>query len=318
MIIPTAVVVFIIVVIVVNSIIKANKRVVLQGVVACIEYRAASKIAGRIESMSAKEGAMVSAGELLYTLSTPELNNKLQQAAAAKDAAQAADRQVVAGARKQQIDAAYNLYQHAVAGFNLAQKSYTRISNLLTKGVATQQQADEAKAQLEAMRASKDAAYAEYSLTLAGATNDQKAAAAAQVAMAQAAVAEVESYIADSRVVAPVSGQIESIAFHTGELVGVGYPVVTILDLSDLWIEFNIKETMMPKIALGDSFEGYIPAIDSTIQLKVCYISPQADFAIWNATRDKGGFDIRTFKVKMRSDSETVRLRPGMSAIVTL
>ena len=310
--------VFIIVVIVVNSIIKANKRVVLQGVVACIEYRAASKIAGRIESMSAKEGAMVSAGELLYTLSTPELNNKLQQAAAAKDAAQAADRQVVAGARKQQIDAAYNLYQRAVAGFNLAQKSYTRISNLLTKGVATQQQADEARAQLEAMRASKDAAYAEYSLALAGATNDQKAAAAAQVAMAQAAVAEVESYIADSRVVAPVSGQIESIAFHTGELVGVGYPVVTILDLSDLWIEFNIKETMMPKIALGDSFKGYIPAIDSTIQLKVCYISPQADFAIWNATRDKGGIDIRTFKVKMRSDSETVRLRPGMSAIVTL
>ena len=261
---------------------------------------------------------MVSAGELLYTLSTPELNNKLQQAAAAKDAAQAADRQVVAGARKQQIDAAYNLYQRAVAGFNLAQKSYTRISNLLTKGVATQQQADEAKAQLEAMRASKDAAYADYSLALAGATNDQKAAAAAQVAMAQAAVAEVESYIADSRVVAPISGQIESIAFHTGELVGVGYPVVTILDLSDVWIEFNIKETMMPKIALGDSFKGYIPAIDSTIQLKVCYISPQADFAIWNATRDKGGFDIRTFKVKMRSDSETVRLRPGMSAIVTL
>ena len=302
----------------VNSIIKANKSVVLQGVVACIEYRAASKIAGRIESMSAKEGAMVSAGELLYTLSTPELNNKLQQAAAAKDAAQAADRQVVAGARKQQIDAAYNLYQRAVAGFNLAQKSYTRISNLLTKGVATQQQADEAKAQLEAMRASKDAAYAEYSLALAGATNDQKAAAAAQVAMAQAAVAEVESYIADSRVVAPVSGQIESIAFYTGELVGVGYPVVTILDLSDLWIEFNIKETMMPKIALGDSFKGYIPAIDSTIQLKVCYISPQADFAIWNATRDKGGFDIRTFKVKMRSDSETAHLRPGMSAIVTL
>lgn len=313
-----AVVVFIIVVIVVNSIIKANKRVVLQGVVACIEYRAASKIAGRIESMSATDGAMVSAGELLYTLSTPELNNKLQQAAAAKDAAQAADRQVVAGARKQQIDAAYNLYQRAVAGFNLAQKSYTRISNLLTKGVATQQQTDEAKAQLEAMRASKDAAYAEYSLALAGATNDQKAAAAAQVAIAQAAVAEVESYIADSRVVAPVSGQIESIAFHTGELVGVGYPVMTILDLSDVWIEFNIKETMMPKIALGDSFKGYIPAIDSTIQLKVCYISPQADFAIWNATRDKGGFDIRTFKVKMRTDSETSRLRPGMSAIVTL
>lgn len=309
---------FIVVVIVVSSVIKVDQCVILQGVVACTEYRAASKIAGRIESMSAVEGAMVSAGELLYTLSTPELNTKLQQAAAAKDAAQALDRQVIAGARKQQIDAAYNIYQRAIAGYDLAQKSYTRIANLQSKGVATQQQADEAMAQLEAMKASKDAAYAEYSLALAGATSDQKAAAAAQVAMAQAAVAEVESYIADSRVVAPVSGQIQSIAFHTGELAGVGYPVVTILDTNDIWIEFNIKETLMPKMALDKSIECYIPAIDSTAQLKVCYISPQADFAVWNATRDKGGFDIRTFKVKMRTEGDSQQLRPGMSAILTL
>ena len=304
--------------VVISSIIKSNKPTILQGVVACTEYRAASKIAGRIESMSAVEGANVSVGEELYTLSTPELNNKLQQASAAKDAAQALDKQVIAGARKQQIDAAYNLYQRAIAGYDLAQKSYTRIQNLLSKGVATQQQADEASAQLEAMKASKDAAYAEYSLALAGATSEQKAAAAAQVAMAQAAVAEVESYIADSRVVSPIAGQIQSIAFHTGELVGVGYPVVTVLDMADMWIEFNIKETLLPQIAIGTTFNCYIPATDSNIELKVSYIAPQADFAIWDATRDKGGFDIRTFKVKMMPTEGKNILRPGMSAIITL
>ena len=304
--------------IVISSIIKADKPTILQGVVACTEYRAASKIAGRIESMSAVEGAIVSAGEELYTLSTPELNNKLKQASAAKDAAQAIDNQVIEGARKQQIDAAYNLYQRAIAGYDLALKSYTRIENLLSKGVATQQQADEANAQLETMRASKDAAYAEYSLALAGATSNQKAAAAAQVAMAQAAVAEVESYIADSRVVAPISGQIQSVAYHTGELVGLGYPVVTILDMANLWIEFNIKETLLQQITIDSTFNCYIPATDSNIELKVNYIAPQANFAIWDATRDKGGFDIRTFKVKMIPTDTNHILRPGMSAIITL
>ena len=310
--------VIIVATIAVSKIIKQSEKIVLQGVVACREYRAASKIAGRIESMNAIEGATVTAGDILYTLSTPELNNKLQQASAAKDAAQALDKQVVSGARKQQIDAAYNLWQRAIAGYDLAQKSYNRIQNLLQKGVATRQQADEATAQLEAMKASKDAAYAEYSLALAGATKEQKQAAAAQVAMAQAAVAEVESYIADSRVVAPVSGQIQSIAFYTGELVGTGYPVVIILDTAELWVEFNIKETLLSKFDIGTVLNAYIPATNSDIPLKVSYISPQANFAVWDATRERGGFDIRTFKVKMTPTESSTTLRSGMSAIITL
>ena len=298
--------------------IKKNKKVVLQGVVECREYRVASKIAGKIETLHISEGDSVTIGELLYTISTPELQTKLSQAIAAKDAAMALDKQTITGTRQQQIDAAYNLWQKASAGRELAQKSFERIANLHAKGVVTTQQLDEATANLEAMRATESAAYAEYSLALAGATKEQKDAAAANVNIAQGAIDEITSYISDGTVISPISGEVSTVAYYPGEVVGAGFPVVTILDLNDLWIEYNIKENLLPHFTIGTTLIAYIPAIDKHIPLVVSYISPQADFAIWNATRADGGFDIRTFVVKLKPTDNKSKLRPGMSAIIEL
>jgi HlyD family secretion protein len=298
--------------------IQENKKVVLQGVIECREYRVASKIAGKIETLHISEGDSVTIGELLYTISTPELQTKLSQAIATKDAAMALDKQTISGARQQQIDAAYNLWQKASAGRELAQKSFERIANLHAKGVVTTQQLDEATANLEAMRATESAAYAEYSLALAGATKEQKDAAAANVNIAQGAIDEITSYISDGTVISPISGEVSTVAYYPGEVVGAGFPVVTILDLDDLWAEFNIKENLLPHFTIGTTLIAYIPAIDKHIPLVVSYISPQADFAIWNATRAEGGFDIRTFVVKLKPTDNKSKLRPGMSAIIEL
>ena len=298
--------------------IKKNKKVVLQGVIECREYRVASKIAGKIETLHISEGDSVTIGELLYTISTPELQTKLSQAIAAKDAAMALDKQTITGARQQQIDAAYNLWQKASAGRELAQKSFERITNLHAKGVVTTQQLDEATANLEAMRATESAAYAEYSLALAGATKEQKDAAAANVNIAQGAIDEITSYISDGTVISPISGEVSTVAYYPGEVVGAGLPVGTLLDLDDLWAEFNIKENLLPDFTIGTTLIAYIPAIDKHIPLVVSYISPQADFAIWNATRAEGGFDIRTFVVKLKPTDNKSKLRSGMSAIIEL
>lgn len=304
-------------IITIGTILKREEHIVLQGVIECQQYRIASKIAGRIENIAVSEGDSVTAGELLYTISTPELHTKLTQVTAAKEAAEALDREALAGARKQQIEAAYSLWQRAVAGRELAQKSYDRVAKLHKKGVVTTQQLDEATANFEAMKSAESAAYSQYSLALAGATDNQKAAAAAKVNMAQGAVDEVMSYISDGNVFAPISGEVSTIAYYAGEVVGAGFPVVTILKLNDIWAEFNIKETLMPRFTIGSEVVAYIPAIDKHIRLEVSYISPQADFAVWSATRTEGSFDIRTFLVKMRP-KERVYLRPGMSAIIEL
>ena len=290
--------------------------VMIQGTVECTTYKASSKIAGRIEDMKVVQGQSVECGELLYVLSTPELNAKLQQAEAVKSAAAAMDEKALQGARQQQIDAARNMWQKAQAGKELAQKTFERVQNLYKEGVVPAQKLDEADANYRAAVATESAAKAQYDLAVEGASREDKAAAAAQVRQAQGAVNEVESYISDAMVYSPVKGEVATVIAEAGELVGTGYPVVTILDTSDVWATFNIKETMLPKIKVGTRMQGQIPALDRTVEFEVAYIAVQADFATWNATRTQGGFDIRTFAVKAKPVTDVPDIRPGMSVIV--
>lgn len=288
----------------------------IQGTVECTTYKASSKVPGRIDAMKVAEGDRVEKGQLLYVLSTPELDAKLAQAEAVKSAAAALDAAAVAGARIQQIEAALNMWEKAQAGLELARKTYERVKNLYDQGVVPTQKLDEATANYEAMKATAQAAKAQYDMAADGARKEDKAAAAARVRQAEGAVSEVESYIGDAMVYSPVTGEVSTIVAQQGELVGSGYPVVAILDMSDLWVTFNVKETLLPKIKVGTRMTAYVPALDRDVELEVSYIAVQADFATWAATRTQGGFDIRTFAVKARPTGDAGQLRPGMSVLV--
>ncbi|MDE7451279.1 MAG: efflux RND transporter periplasmic adaptor subunit, partial [Alistipes sp.] len=311
-----AAVVIVVAVVVISRYIVRRTPLWVQGTVECTTYRASSKIPGRIAAMHVVQGDRVERGQLLYTLTTPELNAKLEQAEAVRSAASALDAAAVAGARKQQIQMAENLWQKAQTGMELARKTYERVKNLYDEGVVPAQKLDEASADYRAMQATEQAAHAEYRLALSGARKEDKEAAAARVRQAQGTVAEVESYIDDARVYAPVTGEVSSVTAEAGELVGEGYPVVAILDLSDEWVLFNIKETLLPDIAVGTRLWSYIPALDCDVELEITYLSAQADFATWSATRTRGGFDIRTFAVKAKPVDEKHLLRPVISVLV--
>lgn len=311
-----AVVVFAAAVIIISRMISASTPTLIQGTVECTVYKASSKVPGRIEEMKVHEGERVERGQLLYVLSTPELDAKLRQAEALRTAASALDRKAITGARTQQVEAALNMWQKAQAGKSLAQKTYDRVRALYDDGVVPAQKLDEASANLEAMTATEAAARAQYELVRDGASKEDKEAAAAKVQQAEGAVSEVESYIDDAMVYSPVTGEVSTVIAEQGELVGTGYPVVAILDTSDMYIVFNVKETMMPRIHIGTRMTGYVPALDRDIELSVEYISVQADFATWSATRTQGGFDIRTFAVKARPSQADEEMRPGMSVIV--
>ena len=314
--IVVAAVLIVVAVILVSRYIRRSTPTILQGTVECTTYKASSKIAGRIDDMKVEEGQHVEKGELLYTLSTPELDAKLMQAEAARSAAQALDQKALTGARSQQKEAALNLWQKAQAGRELAQKTYDRVKRLYDQGVVPAQKLDEAEANLQAMTATEKAAKAQYDLVDDGSSKEDKAAAAAQVLRAQGAVTEVESYLSDAMVYSPVTGEISTVIAEQGELVGTGYPVVAILDLQDMWVTFNIKETLLPQIHMGTRMIGYVPALDREVEFTVTYIAPQADFATWAATRTQVGFDIRTFTVKAKPATCVEYMRPGMSVLV--
>lgn len=289
---------------------------IMQGTVEATSYKVSSKVPGRVDSLTVKRGDAVVKGQFLYGIHSPEVQAKLTQAEAAQAAATAMQEKVDAGARKQQIQQAYEMWQKSLAGLELAQKTYNRVKNLYDQGVVPAQKLDEAQANLQAMKTTATAAEAAYSMATEGAQWEDKAAAKALVEQAGGAVSEVESYVTETKQYAPVNGEVSSVISENGELVGTGYPVVTIVDLTDSWVVFNVKETLLPKIKIGTKFKGYFPALDKTYELTVTYIAAEASYATWAATRTSGEFDVKTFEVHARTAGAVPNLRPGMTVTV--
>lgn len=290
----------------------------IQGQVDATAIKVSSKLAGRIDKLMVKKGQQVVAGEPLFTLLTPEVTAKHRQALAAKAGAVAQYDKAEAGARQQIIDAAYSLWQKAEAGLELAQKSYDRVKNLFDSGVVAEQKLDEVSANLKAMQNTVKAAKLQYEMAREGAQKEDKDAARSVVDRAEGAVEEVESYLSDSQQFSPIDGEVSSVIAEPGELVGSGYPIVSIIDNKNPWVSFNIKEVLLPKLKIGTRFMAYFPALDATHELQVTDIAAQAQYATWSATRSTGAFDIRTFEVTARPVTPIKDLRIGMTAVVDI
>jgi len=295
-----------------------SRRVAVQGYVELTNLRLASKIAGRIDKVFVEEGDSVSKGDTLYIISTPELDAKLMQVEAMLSGAKAIDAKAKAGTRKPIVQSARDMWQKAKVGVSLARQTYARVQRLYEEGVMSAQKRDEAYASLEAARATERGAKSQYLLAVEGASREDKAAAAAQVQQAQSVVEEVERYLADRVVYAPTDGVVATVVANEGEIVGSGFPVVTIAENDTATANFNIPETLLPQMVCGEHFEAEVPALGKRVGFEVTHISVEADYATQSATSARGDFDIRTFAVKMKPLSRDVALRAGMSVIIEL
>lgn len=289
---------------------------IVQGQAEVTEYRVSSKVPGRILEFRVKEGQAVHAGDTLALLEAPDVQAKLEQARAAQAAAQAQNAKALKGARQEQIQAAYELWQKAKAGLEIAEKSYKRVKNLHDEGVMSAQKLDEVTAQRDAARATEKAAKAQYDMAVNGAEREDKAAAAALVERAKGAVAEVESYIRETYLIAQTDGEVAEIFPQPGELVGTGAPIMNIAIVEDLWVTFNVREDLLQGLTVGTEFEAYTPALDRNIRLKVYHMKDLGTYAAWKATKTTGQYDLKTFEVKAAPQEPVEGLRAGMSVIL--
>ena len=290
---------------------------VIMGQAEATEVRVSGKVPGRIIAYRFAEGDHVKAGDTLVFLDTPEGLAKMQQAEAARSAAEAQNMKARKGARSQEIAGAYELWQKSKAGLEIARKSFERIENLYNKGVVSAQKRDEAEANYKAMAATEKAARSQYDMAIEGARSEDKAAAAALVAQAEGAVAEVESYMKERVLVSPIDGEISERFPEVGELVGTGAPVMNILDMDDMWVSFSIREDLLSSIRIGDDVKGFIPALNNKeIVMKVYYMKDMGTYAAWKATKTTGQYDSKTFEVRARPVEKILGLRPGMSVIM--
>lgn len=289
---------------------------VIQGEVEVSEYRVSSKVPGRILEIRVKEGDFVKAGDTLAILDAPDIKAKQMQAESAESAASAMSEMAERGARKEQIMGAFEVWQQAKAGLDIAEKSYGRVQRLFDEGVMTAQKRDEALASYKAMEAQAKAAKSQYDMAVNGARREEKLAAAAQANRARGAVREVNSYIHETVQTAQFDGEVSNIYPKVGELVGAGSPIMSVSIMSDLWGTFNVREDQLRGMKTGDTFTAYSPAFNKDIRMKVYYMKDQGSYAVWKATKSNGQYDLKTFEVKARPIDKTDGLRPGMSLII--
>jgi HlyD family secretion protein len=301
----------------VGWIVLKPEPLVLQGQAEATEVRVSGKVPGRIDKFMVSEGMTVKKGDTLVLISAPELNAKLMQANSAEDAASAQNQKANKGARAEQIAGAYELWQKAEVGVKLAEKTYNRVRNMFNEGVVPAQKSDEAEANYQAAIATSKAAKSQYDMAINGAETEDKLAAAALVNRAKGAVSEVQSYLSETLLVSPIKGEVSDVFPKQGELVGSGAPIMNIVDLSDIWVVFNIREDLLTNIRIGKEFNADIPALGaSNIRLKVYYIKAMASYATFKATKNNGGFDVKTFEVRAKPITAVEGLRPGMSLMV--
>lgn len=290
----------------------------LQGTVEAPEIRISGKLAGRVADIRVHEGDSILKGDTLIVIHSPETEALRAQAVALENAAQEQSSKVDEGARSEVIASAQQLWQGAKAQRVLAERSYERVLRLWQDSVVSLQRKEEAEALYLSASAAEKVAFEQYLLARKGAQKQDKASARYMAVAAASSVSGVEAVLDDAHLTSPTRGVVAEIYPAHGELVGIGTPLLSIVEIDKPYAVFNVREDMMPRFKLGQRIRCDVPAIaTSDIEWEIYYIAPLGSYATWHTTHLAAGYDMRTFEVHARPTGLIKGLCPGMSILLT-
>src|SRR5262249_7777315 len=246
----------------------------------------AARVDGRMLKIPVLRGQNVDAGAVLLRVGNPELLAELQEAIAAKGGADAELAHIEAGPRAEPVAARKAAVDRAAADAALAESTYERVRKVAATQFASQQQLDQATNTLQVARRSLEQAQSAYQEALAGYTPEEVQMAEAKVTQAAAAVQTEQSLVDQLVVAAPLATQIYQINVEQGEVVSPGVPLLSLVDMNDVWIRFDMCEDLVRDLKVGDKIEVRIPALgDRKVLAEVRLIAAKGEYADWRATR---------------------------------
>jgi len=288
---------------------------VIQGEADSTRIDIAARIDGRLAKMLVKRGDNVTAGEELLDIESPELLAKLDEAKAGEQLAEAELARIHAGTRAESVATRKAEVDSASANVTLAQNNYQRAASLAATQVGSQQKLDEATDALRVAQRSYDQTRLAYQEAVAGFTPEEVRMAEAKVTQAAASVKTLQSLVDQLVVIAPIATQIYEINIEQGEVVAPGVPLLSLVDLNDIWLRFDLREDLVKGLKLGDRITVRLPALgDRNVTAEIKLIAAKGEYSDWRATRATGDFDLRTFAVRAYPVERIPELRPGMSA----
>jgi HlyD family secretion protein len=287
----------------------------VQGEVDATRLDIAARVDGRVKEIPVERGQNVAANAVLVRIDNPETLAKQDQVKAAKAVADAQLANVLIGTRVEVVAARKAEMDRAQAALVLAQKTFDRTRTLTEQGNAPQARLDQVTDALHETERAVDQAKSAHEQAVNGYTKEERAIAKANVEKAEADIQGVQSIIDQLVVYAPVASQVYQRNVEPGEYVSPGVPLVTLINLGDVWVHFDLREDLIKGLKVGDKFDVRIPALnDRNVTVEVKLIATKGEYASWRATRASGDFDLRTFSIRAYPVQPVPELRPGMSA----
>lgn len=287
---------------------------IIQGEADATRIDIAARVDGKVLERPVERGDNVVAGQLLYKIDNPELLTKLKEAEAGLAVASAQLANTLVGTRVEVLAQRKAAVESASANLTLAQQTYDRVKELARSGNAPLQKLDEATDNLKVAQRSMDAANFANEEAINGATKEERGIARANVDKAQADIDTINAQVDELIVKAPVAAQVYQIGAELGEYVSPGVPLLSLIDLSDVWLRFDMREDLVKGLKPGDQFQMRVPALhDRLITAAIRVIETKGEYAGWRSTRATGDFDLRTFQVRAYPITPIPELRPGMS-----
>ncbi|QGX60270.1 HlyD family secretion protein [Alteromonas mediterranea] len=253
------------------------------GRIEATEIGISAKVAGRVEEIYVDEGDRVNAGDVVAKLDTATINSQLQQAKAQRQqaiSAVEAANMAVAQRKSEKVALQAALIQ-AEAEEKAAKAHAARTTELAKTGAVSKQLAEDNLTTVESAKAAVNAAKAR--LTAADATIEatraQYYSTQAAVSAANATIAQIESEMNDMVLKAPRNGRIQYRVVQPGEVVGAGGRVLSLVDLTNVYMTFFLPASQVGKLTIGGDARIVLDAAPKVaIPATISYVADVAQF----------------------------------------
>jgi HlyD family secretion protein len=297
---------------------RSPRGIEASGTIEAVDIRVASKVAGQILSMPAKEGASLRAGDPVALIDHSSLDLQLGQAEAGIEVARAQLDLLLSGARAEDLAQAEAAVDSAREAARIARTDASRTAELLAGGSATQKQKDDDDARAAQADAQERFAAQALKKLEAAARPEELRAAKARLEQAQWAARLVGKQIEDCSVAAPIAGVVTRRLAEPGELAAAGSGLVVMTDLGSLALTIYVPETDLASMSIGEAASIRVDSAPGKVFAgTVSRIASRAEFTPKNVqTKDERVKQV--FAVTIDLGAGEGVLRPGMPADASL
>ena len=252
------------------------------GRIEAVQVDIATKIAGRVKAISAKEGDLVQPGKTVALIDSARLQAQLLRAQA--DVASA----------ESQVAAAKAAIAQAKAQLVLAEQELTRAAGLVRKGISSKETYDTRLSNRDVAQANLAAAKA---VLVSRQRNVEAAAAGGQ---------EIQTQIDDATLKSPTLGRVLYRLAEPGEVLSAGGKVLTLINLTDVYMEIYLPAAQAHRVSMGSEARIKLDILDFAVPAKVSFVSPESQFTP-KQVETQSEREKLMFRVKVRVPSELVR-----------